>query len=153
MTVLQVVVASGGKCAALVTGAKGTTMLYYASTSELNTYWQLVFPNRPYRQPYSLNLCTFWYLSTSHTIYAYYISLRSLGKKLCSCTLVLKCMYYCTFYLGCAIYRWGFTLTNIIINILLEPRVKIRKRNTTGPYILISLPKGMQRSSITGHIG
>ncbi|KAG2611188.1 hypothetical protein PVAP13_4KG123700 [Panicum virgatum] len=44
---LLVVVASGGKCAALVTGAKGNTMLYYASRSELNTYWQSVFPNRP----------------------------------------------------------------------------------------------------------
>ena len=47
MTVLQVVVAGGGQCGALVTGAKGTTVLYYASTLELNTYWQSVFPNRP----------------------------------------------------------------------------------------------------------
>lgn len=47
MTVLQVVVVGGGQCGALVTGAKGTTVLYYASTLELNTYWQSVFPNRP----------------------------------------------------------------------------------------------------------
>ncbi|RLN11708.1 BURP domain-containing protein 10-like [Panicum miliaceum] len=42
-----VVVASGGQCAALVTGAKRTTVLYYASKSELNAYWQSVCPNRP----------------------------------------------------------------------------------------------------------
>ncbi|PUZ61061.1 hypothetical protein GQ55_4G239700 [Panicum hallii var. hallii] len=44
---LLVAVAGGGQCAALTTGAKGTTVLYYASTSELNAYWQSVLPNRP----------------------------------------------------------------------------------------------------------
>ena len=47
MMVLQVAVAGSGHYAALVTGAKGTTVLYYASTSELNAYWQSSFPNRP----------------------------------------------------------------------------------------------------------
>ncbi|CAL5079165.1 unnamed protein product [Urochloa decumbens] len=43
---LLVVVAGGGRCAALATGAEGTTVPSYASTSELNAYWQSLFPNR-----------------------------------------------------------------------------------------------------------
>ncbi|CAL5038128.1 unnamed protein product [Urochloa decumbens] len=44
---LLVAVVEGGRDAGLVTGAKGTTVPYYASPSELNAYWQSVLPNRP----------------------------------------------------------------------------------------------------------
>ncbi|CAN6381139.1 unnamed protein product [Urochloa humidicola] len=43
---LVVAVARGGQCTALATGAEGTTVPYYASASELNAYWQSVFPSR-----------------------------------------------------------------------------------------------------------
>ncbi|CAL5043165.1 unnamed protein product [Urochloa decumbens] len=44
---LLVFTAEGGRDAGLVTGAEGTTVPYYASPSELNAYWQSVFPNKP----------------------------------------------------------------------------------------------------------
>ncbi|CAM0153230.1 unnamed protein product [Urochloa decumbens] len=43
---LLVVVAGGGRHAALAIGVEGTIVPSYASTSELNAYWQSVFPNR-----------------------------------------------------------------------------------------------------------
>jgi len=81
MTVLQVVVAGGGQCGALVTGAKGTTVLYYASTLDLNTYWQLVFPNRPIPSSILILVHLLVPLYLTHNICIYYISLRSLGKN------------------------------------------------------------------------
>ncbi|CAL4981685.1 unnamed protein product [Urochloa decumbens] len=42
-----VATAEGGRDAGLVTRVKETTVPYYASPSELNAYWQSVFPNRP----------------------------------------------------------------------------------------------------------
>lgn len=36
---MQVVVAGGGRHAALATGAKGTTMSYYVNASKMNEYW------------------------------------------------------------------------------------------------------------------
>lgn len=47
ITDVQVTMARGGPSAALAMGTKGTMVPYYASASELNAYWQLVFPNTP----------------------------------------------------------------------------------------------------------
>jgi hypothetical protein len=44
---VQVTMARGGPYAALAMETKGTTVPYYASASELNAYWQSVFPNTP----------------------------------------------------------------------------------------------------------
>ncbi|CAL4984680.1 unnamed protein product [Urochloa decumbens] len=43
---LVVAMAGGDRCAALVPQAEGATVPYYASASELNSYWQSVFPNQ-----------------------------------------------------------------------------------------------------------
>ncbi|CAN6270863.1 unnamed protein product [Urochloa humidicola] len=47
LVALLVATAEGGRDAGLVTRVKGTTVPYYSSPSELNAYWQSVFPNRP----------------------------------------------------------------------------------------------------------
>ncbi|CAD6209536.1 unnamed protein product [Miscanthus lutarioriparius] len=48
---LLVTMARGGPYAALAMEMKGTMVPYYASTSELNAYWQSVFPKAPIPSP------------------------------------------------------------------------------------------------------
>ena len=48
---VQVTMARGGPYAALAMETKGTMVPYYASASELNAYWQSVFPKAPIPSP------------------------------------------------------------------------------------------------------